>query len=234
MFSKTARVRIRKFHRWAGILIGVQLVFWIFSGAYFSWVPKKIVKDEDRAVNLEYEALPLQHVVPPQALQLPVDFKAKLMRLDNSPNGVVYRVESMDGKAVVLDAWTGKPVPYLEADRVKELVFKQINSDAPLVRSELLNEAPDEYNGPLPVYRISFEDFRQTRLYMDPWSGKILARRTMFWRVYDFLWMLHIMDFKEREDYNNIWLRGLSLSALLFVISGYLLFQFGKPPRRAF
>ena len=32
MFSKAARVRVRKFHRWAGIIIGIQLVGFLSLG----------------------------------------------------------------------------------------------------------------------------------------------------------------------------------------------------------
>jgi len=31
----------------------------------------------------------------------------------------------------------------------------------------------------------------------------LLARRTTRWRIFDFLWMLHIMDFDTRDDFNT-------------------------------
>ena len=34
-------------------------------------------------------------------------------------------------------------------------------------------------------------------------TGEIAATRTRFWRVYDWMWGLHIMDLKTREDTHN-------------------------------
>ena len=33
-----------------------------------------------------------------------------------------------------------------------------------------------------------------THFYVDAGSGEIVARRTRWWRFYDFMWGLHIMD----------------------------------------
>lgn len=232
MFSKTARIRIRQFHRWAGVFIGIQLMFWISSGVYFAWMPIKVVKDEDRTRDIPYEPLPLKNTVAPSSLNFPEGYKPKAVRLENTPAGVLYRVESFQGETTVFNALTGDPAQHLSSELASELAIKQIQSEAAPTKVELLRDAPSEYKGPLPVFRISLGDFRKTHLYSDPWTGKIIAKRNMFWRLYDFLWMLHIMDFKEREEFNNPWLRSLSLGALVFAISGYVLFQFGKPPRR--
>lgn len=232
MFSKAMRVKIRGFHRWAGIVIGIQLLFWISSGLYFAWMPIKIVKDEDRKADIAWVPLTLERLVPPQALNIPSAFLIKSLRLDSAPAGVMYRLESTTGELVVFDAQTGLPSPHLRPEKAMELALQQIQSQDKADAVQLLEIAPAEYKGPLPVYRVVLNDFRQTRLYLDPWSGKVIVRRNMFWRVYDFLWMLHILDFEEREDFNNPWLRILSLSAFILVISGYILFLFGRPPLR--
>ena len=54
----------------------------------------------------------------------------------------------------------------------------------------------------------------------------MLARRTTRWRVFDFLWMLHIMDYDEREDFNHPLLVSASLIALLAALSGVGLYFF--------
>jgi hypothetical protein len=38
--------------------------------------------------------------------------------------------------------------------------------------------------------------------------------------MFDFMWMLHIMDYDDRDDINNWWLVVLSFCALLFALSG--------------
>ncbi|HYX32685.1 MAG TPA: PepSY domain-containing protein [Oligoflexus sp.] len=234
MFSKAARVKVRGFHRWAGILIGIQLLLWVGSGVYFAWVPIKVVKDEDRKADLTYDPLPLDRVVSPQSLPLPASFATKSLRLEQLPAGLMYRLESRAGEVAVFDALTGHTSPQLHADRVAELARMQIQTQDQPNRVELLQRAPADYKGPVPVYQVTFDDFRRTRLYTDPWSGKVMVRRNVFWRVYDFLWMLHIMDFSEREDFNNPLLKVLSVLALVLLASGYFLFFFGRTPRKKY
>ena len=41
------------------------------------------------------------------------------------------------------------------------------------------------------------------RFYLDAGSGELIATRTPFWRFYDFMWGLHIMDPGGREDSHN-------------------------------
>lgn len=68
--------------------------------------------------------------------------------------------------------------------------------------AELIHQAPNEYRGgPLPAWRVDFED--AVTLYLDPETAKVNAVRSTKWRIFDFFWMLHIMDYDERDDFNN-------------------------------
>lgn len=51
----------------------------------------------------------------------------------------------------------------------------------------------------------------------------MLARRNRIWRLYDFFWMLHIMDYDERENFNNPLIRAFAATGLLFALSGLFL-----------
>lgn len=35
--SKSKQYYIRKAHRWLGVLLGIQFIFWTVGGIYFSW-----------------------------------------------------------------------------------------------------------------------------------------------------------------------------------------------------
>jgi hypothetical protein len=50
-----------------------------------------------------------------------------------------------------------------------------------------------------------------TRFYVHAATGEILAGRTGWWRVYDFMWGLHIMDLETREDAHNPLLIGFAI-----------------------
>ena len=48
------------------------------------------------------------------------------------------------------------------------------------------------------MWRAEYAD--GTRVYIGRASGEVLAVRTRFWRIFDFMWGLHIMDLQTRED----------------------------------
>ena len=76
------------------------------------------------------------------------------------------------------------------------------------------------------MYKISSfdKDGKEINVYLNPFSGKVEAIRTLSWRVWDFLWGLHIIDWKERDNINNIFLQVFSLLALVSSITGIILF----------
>lgn len=73
-------------------------------------------------------------------------------------------------------------------------------------------------------------DAEDTRLYVSPDEGRIVARRTERWRIFDFFWMLHIMDYEERTDFNNPLVIFASVIGLIAAFSGVALlyYRFGK------
>lgn len=57
-------------------------------------------------------------------------------------------------------------------------------------------------------------------MYVDATTGDVKALRNGTWRTYDFLWSLHIMDCRGRDDFNNVLLIGAAALAVLTVASG--------------
>lgn len=100
----------------------------------------------------------------------------------------------------------------------------------PLV--EWLEEEPDnlEFRGrALPVWRVTFSEPEDLHLYLDPWTGELLARRTDRWRIFDFLWMLHIWDFDTRDNFNHPLLQVLASLGLAVVLGGFVLWALTTP-----
>ena len=85
-----------------------------------------------------------------------------------------------------------------------------------------------EYRGrDLPIYKIAAKDIEgaYVNIYQNPYSGEILAIRSLSWRIWDFMWGLHIMDWVERDNISNIFLKFFSFLALITSISGIFLFM---------
>jgi len=54
--------------------------------------------------------------------------------------------------------------------------------------------------------------------------GTVTARRSTLWRTFDFLWSLHIMDFKDHEDFNTPLLIISTALALIVIVTGIVMF----------
>ena len=76
---------------------------------------------------------------------------------------------------------------------------------------------------PLPAWAITYTNPECT-VYISPELGNFQTIRHNQWRAFDFLWMLHTMDYKERDNLNNVLLRTFSIFGLITVLSGFLLY----------
>ena len=84
-----------------------------------------------------------------------------------------------------------------------------------------------EYRGRnLPLYKaVSLSnEGKEINVYQDPFTGEIVAIRSAQWRIWDLMWGLHIMDWVDRENIDNLLLKVFSFLALLTSISGITLF----------
>ena len=97
---------------------------------------------------------------------------------------------------------------------------------------EITEDQPgSEYRGrPLPLYKIEAlsEEDEKINVYLDPYSEKIVAIRSNQWRIWDFMWGIHIMDWNERDNIGNIFLKVFSILALLSALSGIYLFLYSN------
>mgnify|MGYP003309758525 FL=1 len=84
-----------------------------------------------------------------------------------------------------------------------------------------------EYRGrKLPLYKVVSisNEGKEINVYQDPFSGEIVAIRSAQWRVWDLMWGLHIMDWVDRDNIDNLLLKIFSFIALFTSISGIILF----------
>ena len=84
-----------------------------------------------------------------------------------------------------------------------------------------------EYRGrELPLYKVISvsEDGEEINVYQNPFTGDIVAIRSSQWRIWDLMWGLHIMDWIDRDNIDNLLLKIFSFIALFTSISGVILF----------
>ena len=64
---------------------------------------------------------------------------------------------------------------------------------------------------PLPAWKVTFNHPTNTNVYVAAATGKIETFRNNRWRIFDFLWMFHTMDYEGRDNINNWVLRAFSI-----------------------
>ena len=97
------------------------------------------------------------------------------------------------------------------------------------IQSMLIEEEArgSEFRGRnLPLYKVisENENGKKINVYVDPFSGEVSAIRSLQWRIWDFMWGIHIMDWVERDNIDNLWLKIFSFIALFTSLSGIILF----------
>jgi len=225
----------RKAHRWLGLLIGIQLLLWTVSGLYFSLIPIETVRGEDRV--RESEPVNFSHT-PLASPRLAIDALLAQTGLSTQVRGLqlrrvlgepVYEIRYDLGgehRTLLADARDGSPLPPVDRAGAIELAREDFAGDDPVVDAEYIEQVAgdDEYRGgPLPAWRVSFDDADSTRIYVDASLARVTARRNTTWRIFDFLWMLHIMDFEEREDFNTNLLQVFAGLGVVTILSGFVL-----------
>jgi uncharacterized iron-regulated membrane protein len=140
---------------------------------------------------------------------------------------VVYMHHPHHKQVQLADALTGKlraPLSESEAVEVAKRAFNgqpQVNKITHVTETDGQHEYREM---PLPAYAVSFADARRTTVYVSSELGTIQRFRNDKWRIFDFLWMLHTMDFQNRDNIGNKFLKAFSIFGLLTILSGFTLF----------
>ena len=214
---------IRKLHKWVGLVIALQFVVWMGSGLLMSLLDHETVQGHGHQAEHAHAPSPW-----PSGLLSPSQVMAKagrpvqtieafwllerpVYRLTNK--SVAWLVDAVDGRMVNVEGATASAIAagdYVGGGK----------PGAP----ELLNAATMEVRGHEgPIWRVPFGDADGTTLYVSGQDGRILERRNDSWRLFDIVWMLHIMDYTGRQNFNNPLVILAAAGGLWIALSGFWL-----------
>ncbi len=208
--------RLHKWHIWLGWLIGVPLILWTASGLFM--VARPI--EEVRGSHLRADPLPIKTIRP--VVPLLHGRALETLTLEQRAAGPVWVIKYSDGGARQADATTGALLPPLSAADAATLAAGYYAGKTKLIGTARFSaaNAPLELRRDRPSWQLRYDD--GTRLYIDADSGTLLAVRTRWWRIFDFMWGLHIMDLQSRENSHHpilIGFAGMSLIGLLLAFT---------------
>ncbi|MDM7859556.1 PepSY domain-containing protein [Alteromonas sp. ASW11-36] len=212
-----------KLHKWIGVLIGIQVLLWIAGGLYMSavplnWVHGKPLVAPHPAVELADSSNTIPYTINPADWHR-VEWT---MRIEQP----VLKLTDFDGHTVFMDATsnTQQMLEPLSVEQLLAFIKRQYLGNGNLQSMYWVEQPPAEASGiQFPVYTAQFDDWINTTFYIHPYTGQVLKVRSDIWRLFDIFWMLHIMDYETRDNFNNPLLIIAAIIALFFTVTGMVL-----------
>jgi uncharacterized iron-regulated membrane protein len=221
---------VRKAHRYLGVTLGIQFLFWTVGGLYFSWTKIEAVRGEtlrkkERLVQPQELRVALTGALP----QLAAD-SIKSMHVASVLDQAHYQVvffQRGELKTRLINAATGVVRPPLTESEAVAVATQSFLQPATIKKVTYLTTTGGHHEyreKPLPAYAVELEHPTHTTVYVAAELGTVQSYRNTQWRIFDFLWMLHILDFENRDNINNWLLRAFSVFGLVTLLSGFVLF----------
>lgn len=214
---------LRKLHKWVSLVVGLQLVLWSASGLMFAWLDHHQVSGENLIASHAPELLPVEEFLSEPAAWIDEYADRNVHEIHLQPVGDrwVYRIAHAEGAELRLAA-DGRPHA-LDAATAGVLARRYYAGKGPLREVTFLPAPTLETRKLGATWRADFADDNGTSVYVAADSGALAALRTDTWRVFDFFWMLHTMDYVGRDNFNNPVVILVGTAGLWIALTGLLL-----------
>ena len=206
---------IRLFHKYLSLVISIQLLLWTISGIYFAFNKIELVRGEQYLIEQKVSKLNLKEVES--------SFSGKNVNFIRRLDEWIIKVETDSGFSYT--DLQGQNLDELNEEEVREVVRQSTKLIPLMVQRIDKPEIRAEFRGRnLPIFKVATSTTDNINVYVDAFTGEVTAIRSDSWRIWDFLWGAHIIDYSERENINNFLIKILSILALLSSLSGIVLF----------
>ncbi|PKI13941.1 hypothetical protein CXF71_15240 [Colwellia sp. 12G3] len=202
------------------LFVGLQLLTWSITGTYMVLLDIDYIHGDTLVAKKQQVLAPDQVkysfkellVAYPEATQIELGFML---------NQAVYRF-NVDKKKVLISALDGQQLsPINEQLAISIAQDTYDNKKVTIAKVQLLqNDAPNELSRRhLPVWRIDFDDFASPSFYISANSGQLVTKRHTYWRLFDWMFSFHVMDYIDGEADNKL--------LLLFTVLAFIASLFG-------
>ncbi len=235
------KYNIRRIHRYMGLFIGIQFFLWTIGGLYFSWSNlDKIHGDHlvNRAKpfwNADIQLIGLDNASNLMEQKLDSIYVVRLVDVLDEPCYQIHGLKDGKSKVVLVNAKSGEIRPPLNREEAIQIAENTIAFNAEIKTVELITSTNGHHEyreKPLPVWAITYDYDETPTLYISSDLGQFISIRQNNWRLFDWLWMLHTMDYSSRDFFGNVLLKGFSILGLITVLSGFTVFYTSSPTIR--
>jgi uncharacterized iron-regulated membrane protein len=224
----------RSLHRWLGLIVGLQVLIWLATGLYMVVLDLDFIHGDPLVRNMQQVVtVPNSSRVSMASLRAQYP-EATDIGLRSVMGTGFFTVTTLQDRYLI-NPQTAEVISPLDEETVRQIAVFHFNGEGSISEATLITADPPREIGPrrLPLWRIDFNDRFSTSFYIDPYTGVLVTRRHQYWRIFDFFFMLHIMDYDERSDAHNTLLQIAQFTGVTFAISGlWLLFYSFRKRRR--
>lgn len=212
---------LRWMHKWVGLILGLQFVLWTFSGGVMALLDHHKVS-ADAAVQPQPDVS-----LPANLLSLPdvaTAAGAPVLKLQLKPlfDRYVYEATTPAGVRLI-DAVSGRRLD-VDAARAKILAVAAYSGFEPVTSVTRVDKTTLETRKfALPAWRVGFADKDHTALFVSAETGEVLGAKNDTWRLWDVVWMIHIMDYTERNSFNHPLIITVATGVAWLAITGLIL-----------
>ena len=208
---------VRNTHKYLSFFISLQLLLWTVSGIYFAFNKIELVRGEQYRV----------------AMPIDINFDAINFNVSNSTSITLKKrldetivIAKMSEGLKYLNT-KGESISKITKEEAMDMVMLKTSLNPIDVEEISVPKRGSEYRGrDLPIYKVQTKNDQgdPINVYLNIYSGDIASIRSDSWRTWDLMWGLHIMDWTERDNISNFFLKIFSILALISSISGLMLF----------
>jgi hypothetical protein len=224
----TLRSTLRRWHVWLAWLVGVPLLLWTLSGLVMVLKPIEEVRGAELLAPPPAVRLSAPALLPSEVAGLPL----ARVSLEQRAAGPRWVIEVAGGPSRLADPLTGRLLAAPSAAEAAAEVRARWRGEGTIaaVTRTSAESPPIDFRRPVAAWQVRMSE--GTHVYVDAATGGILSLRTRWWRVYDWMWGLHIMDLEGREDTHHPLLVGFAALALLTVLLALVLLPLSYLRRR--
>jgi hypothetical protein len=220
---------VRKFHKWASIVVGIQFLLWLLSGIYFNLMDGTKAKGRTYQASINYKRpLAGDPLVEPAIvlLKTPPSVAIELIQILGEP---FYKLTHEKGlyphfknKYTLMNAYTAKRF-LIDEQVAAEIAKLSYNGPGEIFKIKLLDPTiPDFPKQKNSAWEIHFDDVIDTIVYVEANSGRIIGHSDTHKRLADIFFMLHFMDYGNNGSFNNIQNMFFAIAALWLILSGFI------------
>lgn len=223
-------------HKWLTLLVGIQIVFWVVSGLFFTLIPIEQIRSENLVRPSKSQPVDTASIASLAGLNDGQGALPTKLTIERRPIGQVIVAEFAEGPPILFDAATLQRLSPVDAGQATTIARAHVTLASEPTGVTRVTEESSEYRGALPAWRVQFPEGGLS-VYVAQNTGLVTARRSDLWRAYDTLWALHIMDWKNHEDFNHPLIVVFTVFTLISVIAGIVLIPYrirlGSRPKSA-